>query len=75
MKNFTRRERLIISAAYRDASRICWEREWEARHGHGYKLYSPKQMAHYLAELVAIRRHQILKYDCDLPYRSKGYHV
>lgn len=72
MKGFNARERRIISAAYRDAARICWEREYEQRHLH-YKQMGT-DVARHLAELMPVRAKQILKYGCDLPRSSRGYH-
>jgi len=71
MKDFNARERRIISACYRDAARICWEREWEQRHNEG--RMDGKTMAKHLAELCGTRHIQILKYKCHLPWRSRGF--
>lgn len=74
MKGFSARERRIISAVYRDAARICWEREWESRHDRYTRKMKPGEMAKHLAELLPCRAIQILKWGCDLPRTSKGYH-
>lgn len=70
MKNFSKRERGIISRVYRDAARICWERERESRRG-GHDEVSTKWMAAQLKDLMLVRREQILKYGCDLPRQRK----
>ena len=71
MKGFTRRERRIIAAVYRDAARICGEREWEARHDRYWNL-SPSNMAHDLKELMGGRSRQVLKHGCSLPMKKAG---
>ena len=65
MIGFNKRERQIILYAYKDAARICWEREWEAHHGHDKN--NGEAMANQLTRLMSIRANQILRYGCRLP--------
>lgn len=67
MKGFSKRERRIISYAYNDAARICWERESEAVNDGWTRKQSAKFMAGHLKELMPVRAEQILKYGCGLP--------
>lgn len=69
MKDFNRRERLIISRAYHDAARICWERKRESLRGDNTQ-HGPS-MAKHLMELMLVRSVQILKYGCHLPKKRK----
>ena len=72
MKGFSRRERRIISYAYHDAARICWEREMESmRDG----IQEAKHMARQLKRIMGVRANMILRYGCDLPSKRKSEEI